>query len=88
MNACTNVRTLIVYMSVDRMNACTNVRTLIVYMSVSHMNACTNVRTLIMYIRRVSFRKMGKGGQNNTYKINGGAKGVHAIVRLLGGLGT
>ena len=28
---------------------------------------------------------MGKGGQNNTYKINGGAKGVHAIVRLLGG---
>ena len=36
---------------------------------------------------RVSFRKMGKGGQNNTYKINGGAKGVHAIVRLLEGLG-
>ena len=34
---------------------------------------------------RVSFRKMGKGGQNNTYKINGGAKGVHAIVHLLGG---
>ena len=31
---------------------------------------------------------MGKGGQNNTYKINGGAKGVHAIVCLLGGLGT
>ena len=30
---------------------------------------------------------MGKGGQNNTYKINGGAKGVHAIVRLLGGSG-
>ena len=41
-------------------------------------------------ICRVSFRKMVKGGQNNTYKINGGgggggAKGVHAIVRLLGG---
>ena len=37
---------------------------------------------------RVSFRKMGKGGQNNTYEINGGAKGVSVIVCLLGGLGT
>ena len=28
-----------------------------------------------MYVHiRVSFRKMGKGGQNNTYKINGGGQ--------------
>ena len=39
----------------------------------------------VCIVCRVSFRKMGKGGQNNTYKINGGAKGVHAIVHLLGG---
>ena len=43
------------------------------------------IRTYIRVVNRVSFRKMVKGGQNNTYKINGGAKGVHAIVRLLGG---
>ena len=30
---------------------------------------------------------MGKGGQNSTYEKNGGAKGVRATARLLGGTG-
>ena len=41
----------------------------------------------ISIIIRVSFRKMGKGGQNDTYETNGGAKAVRAIARLLGGSG-
>ena len=31
---------------------------------------------------------MGKGGQNDTYEKNGGAKAVRAIAHLLGGLGA
>ena len=35
---------------------------------------------------RVSFRKMGKGGQNDTYEKNGGAKAVRAIARTARGV--
>ena len=55
------------------------------------MSACL-CACLCTYVCRVSFRKMGKGGAKqylqNKWGGGGGAKGVHAIVRLLGGLGT
>ena len=46
--------------------------------------------TWIQYCIYTGFHleKWARGGQNNTYEINGGAKGVSVIVCLLGGLGT
>ena len=39
----------------------------------TYIDILTYVRAYIHI--RVSFRKMGKGGQNNTYEINGGGGG-------------
>ena len=46
----------------------------------TYIHMYVHVLTIHSYVRmyiytRVSFRKMVKGGQNNTYKINGGGKG-------------
>ena len=58
------------------------IRTYILYirpcMYCTYIHIVTYIRTYMYCISiyyRVSFRKMGKGGQNNTYKINGGGKG-------------
>ena len=40
-----------------------------------------------VYFTGFHLEKWARGGQNSTYEKHGGAKGVRAIARLLGGYG-
>ena len=54
-----------------------------------YLEGATKSVLIISEVLWVSFRKMGKGRQNNTYEKYGeGAKGVRAIARLLVGSGA